>query len=74
MRKHLEEVGSDTKRSTPVIHIAQHTIKGLVTRYSEGGSRPAAFLNSSDFLEIFVKEGSAAEELGLKSGALITVS
>jgi S-adenosyl-L-methionine hydrolase (adenosine-forming) len=75
MRKHLEEVGAVTKHPTPEIHIAQQTIKGLVVSYSEGeGSRPAALLNSSGFLEIFVKEGSAAEELGLKSGALITVA
>jgi S-adenosylmethionine hydrolase len=75
LRKHLEEVEAVTKHPTPEIHIAQQTIKGLVVSYSEGeGSRPAALLNSNGFLEIFVKEGSVAEALGLKSGALITVT
>ena len=75
MRKHLEEVGGITKHPTPEIHIAQQTIKGLVVSYNEGErGRPGAILNSSGFLEIFLKEGSAAEKLGLKSGALITVA
>jgi S-adenosyl-L-methionine hydrolase (adenosine-forming) len=64
---HLKEFREVTTRPSPLIHIADHTIGGLVGSYSEGDAEvPNALINSNDYLEVFLKEGSATELLKLR--------
>ncbi len=71
---HLKELQGVTRQSfsEASILLGGVTFKGLVRSYSEGSARePAALINSNGQLEIFVKEGSAAERLQLGRGARI---
>lgn len=71
---HLDDVRAATHRSLPTIWIAGHRIDGLVSSYSEGHpSQPAALINSNGFLEVFVKEGSAADGLKVTVGEQVSV-
>jgi hypothetical protein len=64
---HVKEVQGKTRRSDVSIRIGDVTITGLVRSYSQGDPvAPHALINSNGQVEIFLKEGSAAE--GLKSG------
>jgi S-adenosylmethionine hydrolase len=66
---HVKEARDITKRSSPLIRIAGHTINGLASSYSEGNSLiPHALINSNGQVEIFVKEGSAARIMGVDRG------
>ncbi len=50
-------------------------IKGLKTHYGQGSSEsPEALINSNGHLEVFLKEGRAANHLGVKVGDPIQVS
>lgn len=63
---HVKEFQEITKRPNPLIHIAGHTIDGLVRSYQEGNTQvPHALINSNGQLEIFLKEASAASVLQL---------
>jgi S-adenosylmethionine hydrolase len=63
---HVKEFREVTKRLNPLIRIAGHTIDGLVGSYHEGDARgPRALINSDGWLEVFLKEGSAASLLQL---------
>jgi S-adenosylmethionine hydrolase len=74
-RAHVDEVRAVTKRGQPVIRLADITIEGLVHGYGEGRSDvPAALVNSNGQLEVFCKEGRAADQLGLCRGARIDLS
>jgi S-adenosylmethionine hydrolase len=69
---HLSEVRSVTKRSAPYIRLAGKTIEGVVHSYSDGAPGiPQALINSTGQLEVFVREGSAAQTLGVERGARI---
>lgn len=66
---HVEESLEVTKRLSPLIRIAGHTIDGLVGSYSEGHPQiPHALINSDGQIEIFVKEGSAAGTMNAGRG------
>ncbi len=72
---HLTEVRGVTKRSTPYIRLGGLTIEGVVNNYNDGSSEtPRALINSNGQLEIFLKEGRAAERLGIAQGERVEVS
>lgn len=74
-RFELTEVRSVTKRSAPYIRVAAHTIEGLVNSYSDGAPGvPEALINSNGQLEVFVREGNAAQALGVARGARIELA
>lgn len=51
------------------IHIGTHVVAKLVGSYSQGdGESPAALINSSGFLEIFLQEENAAQTLHVDVG------
>lgn len=59
-----------TGRQAITLRIGGHTLKGLVVSYSEGLSdTPAALINSSGRVEVFVNGKSAARHLRLGVGA-----
>lgn len=56
------------------IAMAGHTLVGLVHTYAEGEvGRPIALIGSAGRLEIAVREGSAARQLGVQIGAPVYV-
>lgn len=71
----LKEVRSVTKRASPYIRIAGQTIDGLVDSYSQGtpGS-PHALINSNGQVEVFTRDGNAAELLRVGRGARIELA
>jgi hypothetical protein len=72
---HVKEVLGKSKRSDIVIRIGGLTIEGLVRSYSQGErSAPRALINSNGQLEVFVKEGSAAQALNVGRGDTITLA
>jgi hypothetical protein len=72
---HVKDVQSRTRRSGVSIRIGGVTIDGLVRSYSQGDSRaPHALINSNGQIEVFVKEGSAAETLKVLQGEAITLA
>lgn len=69
---HLKEVRGHTKRAEPYVRIGGLTIDGLVRSYGEGvPGEPQALINSNGYVEIFVKEGRAADRLNLVRGARV---
>ncbi|MBM4124578.1 MAG: SAM-dependent chlorinase/fluorinase [Nitrospira sp.] len=71
---HLKELQGATRKSSSevTIRIGGATIQGLVKAYAEGSSAsPQALINSNGQVEIFVKEGSAAEALKCPRGEKI---
>ncbi len=69
---HLKEVRSLTKRPDPYVRIGGHTIDGVGRSYAEGSpDQPQALMNSNGYVEVFVKEGRAAERLNVSRGARI---
>lgn len=67
---HIREYQSMTGRQAITLRIGGHTLKGLVVSYSEGLSdTPAALINSSGRVEVFVNGKSAARHLRLGVGA-----
>ncbi len=61
-------------RSSARIRIAGLEIEGAVSSYAEGRTgAPAALINSNGFLEVFVKESSAAASLNVGVGAAVHV-
>jgi len=72
---HVKDLQGRTRRSTVSIRISGVTIDGLVRSYSQGDPiAPHALINSNSQIEVFVKEGSAAETLKVSRGALITLA
>ncbi len=71
---HVKEVEGRTRRSDIRIRIGGVTISGLVRSYSQGDSSvPHALINSNGQIEVFIKEGSAADRLKLGRGEKIEV-
>ena len=72
---HLREVRSVTKRSEPYIRIGGLTIDNLTRSYAEGLlDAPQALINSNGYVEVFLKEGRAADQLNVSRGARIELS
>ena len=72
---HIKEVQGRTRRSEVSIRIGGITINGLVRNYSQGDPvAPHALINSNGQVEVFVKEGSAAETLNASRGETITLA
>jgi S-adenosylmethionine hydrolase len=72
---HLKEVEGKLRRSRVTIRVGGTVIEGLTSHYAEGSpDAPHALINSNGQLEVFVKEGSAAEWLKLGRGERIEVS
>ena len=72
---HADEVREATKRSPPLIRIAGYTVDGLVGSYAEGSTdEPSALINSNGTVEVFIKEGSAAQRLKAGCGMEIILS
>ena len=72
---YVEEVREVTKRPYALIRIAGHTIDGLVGSYAEGSTEePSALINSNGTVEVFIKEGSAAQRLKVGCGMEIILS
>lgn len=70
----LQSLRDISKREAVSIHIGGVRIEGLKINYADGPSNsPGALINSNGYLEIFCKEGSAADHLGLGIGAAIQV-
>jgi len=73
--KHLGQIRSITQCPIPTICIGRQKIQGLLASYSDGTPDcPRALVNSNGLIEIFLKEESAANRLGLGSGERITIS
>ena len=73
--KHVDAVGSTAPRGVPTLQIAGHRVNGLVASYAEGSKvEPSALINSNGAIEVFIKEGSAAQRLMVGRGAEITLS
>lgn len=71
---HIKEVQGKTRRSDVSIRLGDVTINGLVRSYSQGDPAvPHALINSNGRVEIFIKEGSAADRLKLGRGEKIEV-
>jgi S-adenosylmethionine hydrolase len=74
-RFQLTEVRGVTKRSAPYIRLAGKTIDGLVDSYSDAApGTPQALINSNGQLEVFIREGNAAQALGVTRGARIELA
>jgi S-adenosylmethionine hydrolase len=72
--KHVDAVGSPASRGVPTLQIAGHRVNGLVASYAEGSKvEPSALINSNGAIEVFIKEGSAAQRLMVGRGAEITL-
>jgi hypothetical protein len=72
---HLLEVQTVTKRHRPSVCIGDHLTEGLVESYEEGShDSPRALINSNGWLEIFVKEASAASRLQVGCGEPVKLS
>ena len=71
----VDGVRSHAQQSTVRIHVGGGTIEGVVANYSEGlHDEPRALFNSDGYLEIFLREGSAADFLQLGRGGEIRLS
>ena len=71
---HIKDVQGRTRRSDVSIRIGGVTIAGLLKNYSQGSAdAPHALINSNGQVEVFVKEGSAANRLKLGRGGKIEV-
>ena len=73
--KHLGTMRSTTRNEGLALHIAGHRVNGLVASYAEGSKvKPSALINSNGAIEIFIREGSAAQWLKVRRGVEITLS
>ena len=71
----LKEVRGVTKRAVSSLRLGGQTIEGLVSSYSDGAPGvPQALINSNGQIEVFVREGNAAELLGVGRGARIELA
>jgi len=72
---HVKEVQGRSRRSSVSIRIGGVTIDGLVRSYSQGEAiAPHALINSNGQVEVFIKEGRAADTLNISRGGRITLT
>ncbi len=63
-----------SKQKSISFEIGGVVIDTLKTHYEQGSStKPDALINSNGYLEVFMKEGSAAETLGVKTGTSLEI-
>lgn len=68
----LQSLRHVTKRQDISIDIGGNLIEGLKTNYAEGSATvPHALINSNGYVEIFLKEAHAANQLGIQLGAMV---
>ena len=73
--KHVDEVRSAVSSEGVVLQIAGYRVNGLVASYAEGSKvEPSALINSNGVVEVFIKEGDAAQRLKVGRGAEIVFS
>ena len=74
---HLQEVQGVTKKSSAeiTIRVGGAVVQGLVTAYAQGDAlAPRALVNSNGHVEVFIKEGNAAEFLKCRRGERIEIA
>jgi S-adenosylmethionine hydrolase len=72
---HVNAIRSTAPTEVPALQIAGHRVHGLVASYAEGSKvKPSALINSNGAIEVFIKEGSAAQRLQVGRGVEITLS
>ena len=70
----LDTFRTVTKRSYTGIHVGEHFMKDIKSHYGEGARGvPEVLFNSNGYLEVFVKQGRAADRCGLQIGQPIQV-
>ncbi len=70
----IQALRTITKQKNISFEIGGVTIDNLKTHYEQGSSeKPDALINSNGYLEVFMKEGSAAEQLGVKTGTSLEI-
>ena len=73
--KHVDAVQSTAPSGGLALQIAGHRVNGLVASYAEGSKvKPSALINSNGAIEVFIKEGNAAQRFKVGRGAEITLS
>ncbi len=66
---HIKDVQGRSRKSEVRIRLGGITIEGLVRSYSQGDPAvPHALINSNGQVEVFLREGSAAERLNIGRG------
>jgi len=72
--KHVDAIRSTAPSEGPALQIAGHRVYGLVANYAEGSKvKPSALINSNGAIEVFIKEGNAAQQLKMGRGVEITL-
>ena len=70
----IQALRNVTKRKNISFEIGGVTIDTLKTHYEQGSpEKPDALINSNGYLEVFVKEDSAAERLDIKTGTPVEI-
>ena len=70
----IQALRTITKRKNISFEIGGVTIDNLKTHYEQGSpEKPDALINSNGYLEVFMKEGRAAERLGVKTGTSLEI-
>lgn len=70
----IQALQTITKHRSISFEIGSVVIDTLKTHYEQGSStKPNALINSNGYLEVFMKEGSAAETLGIKTGTPLEI-
>lgn len=73
--KHVDAVRSTASSEGLGLQIAGHRVDGLVASYAEGSKiKPSALINSNGAIEVFIKEGNAAQRLKVGCGAEVILS
>lgn len=70
----LENFRSVTKKELSGVQVGNFEIHGLKRHYAEGAlGLPEVLINSNGHLEIFIKQGNAADRCHLQRGQVVTV-
>jgi S-adenosylmethionine hydrolase len=74
-REDVDAAKFRAQQSAVLIHVGACTIEGMVANYSEGSpDEPRALFNSDGYLEVFLREGSAAERLNCRTGEQVMLT
>lgn len=73
--KHVDAVRSAAPSEGSALQIAGHRVNGLAASYAEGSKvELSALINSNGAIEVFIKEGNAAQRIKVGRGAEIILS